>query len=139
MNRYPLWKYLLVLFMFIAGLGYTLPNFYGESPAVQVLPLRANLKADDALLQRISGALQAAHLSAESIALDPTSVKARFSTTDNQLKAKDILQAQLGDDYMVALNLLSRSPLSKRTSLMSSLPSLSGSALVRVRINDQKF
>ena len=110
MNRYPLWKYLLVLFMFIAGLGYTLPNFYGESPAVQVLPLRANLKADDALLQRISGALQAAHLSAESIALDPTSVKARFSTTDNQLKAKDILQAQLGDDYMVALNLLSRSP-----------------------------
>lgn len=110
MNRYPLWKYLLVLVVFILGLVYTLPNFYGESPAVQVLPIRANLKADNALLQRVDDALKAANLNAEGIALDPTSVKARFNNTDNQLKAKDILQAKLGDDYMVALNLLSRSP-----------------------------
>ena len=110
MNRYPLWKYLLVLVVFIFGLIYTLPNFYGESPAVQVLPLRANLKADSALLQRVSDALKAANLNAEGVALDTTSIKARFNTTDGQLKAKDILQAQLGDDYMVALNLLSRSP-----------------------------
>jgi preprotein translocase subunit SecD len=110
MNRYPLWKYLLVLVVFIVGLVYTLPNFYGESPAVQVLPLRANLKADSALLQRVDDALKAANLNAEGVALDPTSVKARFNNTDNQLKAKDILQAKLGDDYMVALNLLSRSP-----------------------------
>ncbi|CAG9932299.1 protein translocase subunit SecD [Candidatus Nitrotoga arctica] len=110
MNRYPLWKYLLVLVVFIFGLVYTLPNFYGESPAVQVLPLRANLKADSALLQRVGDALKAANLNVEGIALDPTSVKARFNNTDSQLKAKDILQAQLGDDYVVALNLLSRSP-----------------------------
>ncbi|CAH1905284.1 Sec translocon accessory complex subunit SecD [Candidatus Nitrotoga sp. HW29] len=110
MNRYPLWKYLLVVVVFIVGLIYTLPNFYGESPAVQVLPLRANLKADSALLQRVSDALKAANLDAEEIALDPTSIKARFNTTDSQLKAKDILQTKLGDDYMVALNLLSRSP-----------------------------
>jgi preprotein translocase subunit SecD len=110
MNRYPLWKYLLVLVVFILGLIYTLPNFYGESPAVQILPLRPNLKADSALLQRVGDALKAANLNAEGIALDPTSVKARFNNTDNQLKAKDILQAKLGDDYMVALNLLSRSP-----------------------------
>jgi len=110
MNRYPLWKYLLVLVVFILGLVYTLPNFYGESPAVQVLPIRANLKADNALLQRVDDALKAANLNAEGIALDPTSVKARFNNTDNQLKAKDILQAKLGDDYMVALNLQSRSP-----------------------------
>jgi preprotein translocase subunit SecD len=110
MNRYPLWKYLLVLVVFILGLIYTLPNFYGESPAVQVLPLRANLKADSALLQRVGDALKAANLNAEGVALDLTSVKARFNNTDSQLKAKDVLQAQLGDDYMVALNLLSRSP-----------------------------
>ncbi len=110
MNRYPLWKYLLVLVVFILGLIYTLPNFYGESPAVQILPLRPNLKADSALLLRVGDALKAANLNAEGIALDPTSVKARFNNTDNQLKAKDILQAKLGDDYMVALNLLSRSP-----------------------------
>ena len=110
MNRYPLWKYLLVLVVFIFGLIYTLPNFYGESPAVQVLPLRANLKADSALLQRVSDALKAANLNAEGVVLDPTSIKARFNSADSQLKAKDILQAQLGDDYMVALNLLSRSP-----------------------------
>ena len=110
MNRYPLWKYLLVLVVFILGLIYTLPNFYGESPAVQVLPLRANLKADSALLQLVDDALKAANLNAEGVALDMTSVKARFNNTDSQLKAKDVLQAQLGDDYMVALNLLSRSP-----------------------------
>ena len=110
MNRYPLWKYLLVLVVFIFGLIYTLPNFYGESPAVQVLPLRANLKADNALLQRVSDALKAANLNAEGVVLDPTSIKARFNSADSQLKAKDILQAKLGDDYMVALNLLSRSP-----------------------------
>ena len=110
MNRYPLWKYLLVLVVFIFGLIYTLPNFYGESPAVQVLPLRANLKADSALLQRVSDALKAANLNVEEVALDPTSIKVRFNTTDSQLKAKDILQTKLGDDYMVALNLLSRSP-----------------------------
>ncbi|MFZ1548479.1 MAG: protein translocase subunit SecD [Candidatus Nitrotoga sp.] len=110
MNRYPLWKYLLVLFVFISGLVYTLPNLYGESPAVQVLPIRANLKADNALLQRVDAALKAANMNMEGIALDPTSVKVRFNSTDNQLKAKDILQAKLGDDYMVALNLQSRSP-----------------------------
>jgi preprotein translocase subunit SecD len=110
MNRYPLWKYLLVFVVFILGLIYTLPNFYGESPAVQILPLRPNLKADSALLQRVDDALKAANLNAEGVTLDPTSVKARFNNTDNQLKAKDILQAKLGDDYMVALNLLSRSP-----------------------------
>ena len=110
MNRYPLWKYLLVLVVFILGLIYTLPNFYGESPAVQVLPLRANLKADSALLQRVDDTLKAENLNAEGIALDPTSVKVRFNSADSQLKAKDILQAKLGDDYMVALNLQSRSP-----------------------------
>jgi len=110
MNRYPLWKYLLILSVLLAGLIYTLPNFYGESPAVQVSPLRASLKADAALLERVEQALKTANLVPEVVALDGSSVKARFADTDSQLKAKDLLAARLGDDYMVALNLLSRSP-----------------------------
>jgi preprotein translocase subunit SecD len=110
MNRYPLWKYLLILAVLLVGLIYTLPNFYGESPAVQVSPLRTSLKADAALLERVEKTLKAAGLNPEVIALDGNSVKARFADTDNQLKAKDVLIGQLGEDYMVALNLLSRSP-----------------------------
>ncbi|HEU0219839.1 MAG TPA: protein translocase subunit SecD [Gallionella sp.] len=110
MNRYPLWKYLLILAVLLAGLIYTLPNFYGESPAVQVSPLRASLKADAVLLERVEKTLKAANLNPEVVALDGNSVKARFADTDNQLKAKDVLIGQLGEDYMVALNLLSRSP-----------------------------
>jgi preprotein translocase subunit SecD len=110
MNRYPLWKYLLILAVLLAGLIYTLPNFYGESPAVQISPLRASLKADAALLERVEKILKTASLNPEVAALDGNSVKARFADTDNQLKAKDVLVGQLGEDYMVALNLLSRSP-----------------------------
>jgi preprotein translocase subunit SecD len=110
MNRYPLWKYLLILAVMLAGLIFTLPNFFGESPAVQVSPLRTSLKADAALLGRVESALKTASLNPEMIALDGNSVKARFTDTDAQLKAKDVLLGQLGEDYVVALNLLSRSP-----------------------------
>jgi len=110
MNRYPLWKNLLVLAILALGFIYTLPNFYGEAPAVQVLPLRSNLKADAALMARVEDALKAAQLNPDAVSLDATSVKARFNDTDTQLKAKDVLHAQLGEDYIVALNLLSRSP-----------------------------
>lgn len=110
MNQYPLWKYLLILAALVVGLTYTLPNFYGESPAVQVLPLRANLKADAALLGRVENALKTAQLNPDALMLDVTSVKVRFNDTEAQIKAKDVLQTQLGEDYIVALNLLSRSP-----------------------------
>jgi preprotein translocase subunit SecD len=110
MNRYPLWKYLLILAVLLVGLIYTLPNFFGESPAVQVLPLRASIKADLALLGRVESALKTAKINAEMVALDGNSIKARFADTDLQLKAKDMLKAQLGEDYVVALNLLPRSP-----------------------------
>ncbi|MBI3902638.1 MAG: protein translocase subunit SecD [Nitrosomonadales bacterium] len=110
MNHYPLWKYLLILSALALGLVYTMPNFYGESPAVQVSPLRSGIKADAALMGRVEAALKAANLNSEAVSLDATSVKARFGDTDSQLKAKDTLQTQLGEDYVVALNLLSRSP-----------------------------
>jgi preprotein translocase subunit SecD len=120
MNHYPLWKSLLILFALVTGLVYALPNLYGESPAVQVLPLRSNLKADTALLQRVEEALKSAQLTPEVLSLDTTSVKVRFADTDSQIKAKDALHAALGDDYVVALNLLSRSP--KWLTSMNALP-----------------
>ena len=110
MNRYPLWKYLLIVAAVAIGLLYTLPNFYGEVPAVQVSPLRSNLKADAALMARVEATVKKAELAVQGIALDTTSVKVRLSSTEDQLKAKDALQAALGEDYVVALNLLSRSP-----------------------------
>src|SRR3972149_5060325 len=110
MNRSPLWKNILIIAAVVIGLVYTLPNFYGEVPAVQVSPLRANLKADAALMSRIEETIKKAGLAAEGVALDATSVRSRFTTTDDQLKAKDALQAALGDDYVGAQNLLSRSP-----------------------------
>ena len=110
MNTYPLWKHLLILLTLVVGLLYTLPNFFGEAPAVQVVPARAGIKADNGLLKRVESALKTANLDAQTISLDATGVKARFTDTDTQIKAKDVLHAQMGDDYIVALNLLSRSP-----------------------------
>ncbi|HMC12834.1 MAG TPA: protein translocase subunit SecD, partial [Gallionellaceae bacterium] len=111
MNHYPLWKYLLILGALCVGFVYTLPNFYGEAPAVQVQPLRASLKVDSTLMQRVQDALNAANLNPDAVTLDATSVKARFSDLEIQRKAREVLEAQLGkDDYVVALNLLPRSP-----------------------------
>ena len=110
MNRYSLWQYLLIGVALVLGLVYTLPNFYGEVPAVQVQPHRVMLKADAALLARVEDALKKGNLAATGLFLDATSVKARFTDTDTQIKAKDLLQARLGDDYVIALNLLSNSP-----------------------------
>ena len=110
MNHYPLWKYLLIFGALIVGLVYALPNLYGESPALQIMPVRAYLKVDAALLKRVEIALNAAQISPEVLAQDATGIKARFGDIDTQAKAKDILQAQLGDDYVVALNLQPRSP-----------------------------
>ncbi len=110
MNHYPLWKYLLIFGTLVVGLVYSLPNLYGESPALQIMPVRAHLKVDAALLKRVELALNAAQINPEVLAQDATGIKARFADIDTQAKAKDILQAQLGDDYVVALNLQPRSP-----------------------------
>ena len=110
MNRYPLWKYLLIALLLAVGFFYTVPNFFGESPAVQVSPLKPTAKIDPALLGRVEDALTKGGFKSEGLMQDATGIKARFIDTDTQLKAKELLQAQLGNDYVVALNLLSRSP-----------------------------
>ncbi len=110
MNRYPAWKYAIIFFALIVGVMYTIPNFFGESPAVQVSAARATAAVNNELLKRIENGLAAAKITIEAAYLDQTGVKVRFGDTDTQLRAKDILQRELGDDYVVALNLLSNSP-----------------------------
>jgi preprotein translocase subunit SecD len=110
MNRYSPWQYFTIAAALVMGLVYTLPNFYGEAPAVQVSPIKATSKADTALMGRVEEILAKGAITPQGVFVDANSVKARFADPDTQLKAKDLLQGQLGEDYVVALNLLSNSP-----------------------------
>ncbi|MHB1677962.1 MAG: protein translocase subunit SecD [Sulfuriferula sp.] len=110
MNRFPLWKYLLIATMLLVSAIYTLPNFYGEVPAVQISPTRSAYKADSILLKEVEDELGAAHIVYTSATLDGNSIKIRFANTDLQLKAEEVLQTRFRDGYSVALNLLSASP-----------------------------
>jgi preprotein translocase subunit SecD len=115
MNRYPLWKYATLAFALLIGLIYTLPNFYGEAPAVQVSSAKVTLKLDSATAARVEQALKAAGLQADFVQFEGTSIKARFKDLDTQSKAKDAIGKALNPDpndpsYIVALNLLPRSP-----------------------------
>ena len=115
MNRYPWWKYAIIIVALIVGFFYTLPNFYGEAPAVQVSSARATIKVNRNTVTQVEDALSAAHLAPDLVQFDGNSVKARFNDTDTQLKARDALARALNPDptnpnFIVALNLLSRSP-----------------------------
>ena len=110
MNRYPAWLNAIIAVLVLAGLLYALPNFFGESPAVQVSSAKATVKVDEETLKRAEQALKSAGLADEEAFLEPSGIKMRFKDTDTQLKAKDALQKNLGTNYVVALNLLSNSP-----------------------------
>ncbi len=115
MNRYPLWKYIIVAASLVLGFIYTLPNFYGESPAVQVSSAKATLRVDERTRSRVEEALKSAGIAHDGLQLDNVGVKARFTSTDIQLQAKDVLEKTFNPDaadpqYVVALNLLSASP-----------------------------
>jgi preprotein translocase subunit SecD len=115
MNRYPVWKYAIIVIVLLVGLIYALPNFFGEAPAVQVSSAKSTVKVDAGTQARVAEALKAAGVTPDLLTLDATSVRARFTNTDDQLKARDVLQHALVPDpsdppYVVALNLLSRSP-----------------------------
>ena len=110
MNRYPLWKYILVAVVLAVGLLYALPNIFGEVPAVQVSPLKAIIKVDTALMTRVDAALAKAGIEERGAFLDATGAKVRFADTDTQRKARDAIQASLGADYVVALNMQPAAP-----------------------------
>jgi len=109
MNRYPLWKYLLILAVIVLGLVYFLPNLYGEDPAIQVSATRTT-KVDAATHARVEEVLKQANLAYSASQLDDKGLKVRFRDTDTQIKARDAVQRALGDNYTVALNLLSATP-----------------------------
>jgi len=119
MNRYPLWKYLIIVAALCFGALYMLPNFFGESPAVQIASIKATVRPDTALLSRVQQALesagiQKARVTLNMVGLNPT-VFARFPDTDSQKRARDLLEHTLNPDssdptYVVAPNLVSRTP-----------------------------
>ena len=116
MNRYPLWKYALLVVALLVGLIYTLPNLFGEAPAVQVSSAKVVVKIDDAVRQRVEQAITQVGVTPDFVHLEGGSIRARFHDTDAQIKAKDAISKALNGNetndptYIVALNLVSRSP-----------------------------
>lgn len=115
MNRYPLWKNLMIGIALILGLLYTLPNFFGEIPAVQISAKRAPTKVDTTTMSRAEQALKQEKIESLGMELDEKSLRIRFKDTDTQLKAKTVLEKTFNPDskldtYVVALNLVPNSP-----------------------------
>ncbi|WP_353149032.1 protein translocase subunit SecD [Pollutimonas bauzanensis] len=119
MNRYPLWKYLTVAVALVIGILYTLPNFFGESPAVQIAGAKSTVKIDQNVLSRVEDILKSGNITPTGAYFEQNgpigTVRARFDSTDVQLKAKDLIEKTLNPDptnadYTVALNLLPASP-----------------------------
>ncbi len=115
MNRYPWWKYAMLGIVLLIGLLYSVPNLYGEAPAVQVSGGKSTVKVDIAMVERVRQVVQAAGLTPDFVQFDGNSVRARFGDTDSQIKAKDAISKALNPDpadprYIVALNLVSRTP-----------------------------
>lgn len=110
MNRYPLWKYLLVVITIILGIIYTLPNLFGETPAVQVSTNRQAIVINEQTEQRVADALKAANVQTDGMFIVDNSLKVRFKDAETQLKARDIIENTLGEGYITALNLLADSP-----------------------------
>ena len=115
MNRYPWWKHLIIAIAVLVGLIYTLPNFFGEAPAVQLSSGKSTVKLNAESLAKVEAALKQANIAADFVEFDGNSIKARFADTDTQLKARDVLGRTFNPDpkderYIVALNLVSRSP-----------------------------
>jgi preprotein translocase subunit SecD len=115
MNRYPLWKYVTIVVALLLATLYTLPNFFGEAPAVQVSAGKASVRLDAGTVVQVEAALAAQQLQAAAIQFDGQSVKARFDTTDDQIRARDAIDRAFNPDpadpsHVVALNLLPRTP-----------------------------
>ncbi|WP_336917284.1 protein translocase subunit SecD [Vibrio cholerae] len=109
LNRYPLWKYLMVMLTIAVAALYALPNIYGEDPAIQITGARG-ASVDMPTLDAVTDALNKAQLSQKSIALENGSILVRFNDTDTQISARDIISEALGKDKIVALNLAPSTP-----------------------------
>jgi preprotein translocase subunit SecD len=115
MNRYPLWKYAIIVVALLIGAVYALPNLFGESPAVQVSAGRTTVQVNLGTVTQVEQALVAANVPATRIQFEGTSVRARFETSDQQIKARDAIERALNPDpanptHVVALSLVPRTP-----------------------------
>ena len=119
MNRYPLWKYIVIGVALLIGVIYSIPNLFGEVPAIQIAPARSSLKLDAKLHEKIDAALQKADLLKNQTGFEESTaegvIRIRFNDTDSQLKAKDIIEKEVNPDlknpdYIVALSLVSNTP-----------------------------
>ena len=108
-NRYPLWKHLLIAAVLAAGVVFALPNVFGEDPAVQISGERG-VAIDTVLAARVAGSLEAGGVPAHTVTLEGSRLLARFGDTETQLKAQDLVRADLGPGYIVALNLAPAMP-----------------------------
>ncbi|AXU96170.1 protein translocase subunit SecD [Erwinia persicina] len=109
LNRYPLWKYIMLIVVLLVGLLYALPNLYGEDPAVQITGARGSAASEQTLVQ-IQTALKQDNIQAKSLALENGAIMARFANTDVQMRAREAIIKTLGDSYVVALNLAPATP-----------------------------
>jgi preprotein translocase subunit SecD len=108
-NRFPLWKNLLILVVLVIGILYSLPNLFGEDPSVQLSPTR-NSKIDDATVARIEKLLATSGLNSKAVEMGENRLLVRFTDTEAQIKAADIIRNDMGDAYIVALNLAPSTP-----------------------------
>ncbi|MDY6979944.1 MAG: protein translocase subunit SecD [Pseudomonadota bacterium] len=109
LNQYPLWKYLLILLVLVAGVVYALPNVYGTDPSIQISASRGTT-VDSSTQHRVSELLKGHEIAYRRITLDESGLLVRFSDVDDQLKSNDLLRENLGDGYVVAMNLAPAAP-----------------------------
>ncbi|QIP51719.1 protein translocase subunit SecD [Kingella kingae] len=109
MNRYPLWKYMLIVFTIALAIVYTLPNLYGVTPAIQISTNRQSIVINEETEKRVSEALQKANIQHDGMFIAGGSLKVRVSDA-NKISARDAIDAALGEGYIVAQNQIANSP-----------------------------
>lgn len=109
-NKYPAWKYILIIVVTILGFVYALPNIYGEDPAIQIKVNTTGVAVDDAVKDRVSNTLKTNDINVKAMALENNIIMIRFPNTDAQLKAQDVIKAELGPKYTVAINIAPATP-----------------------------
>lgn len=110
MNQFSSWKYFVIITTIILGIIYTIPNFFGESPAIQIMPTKAGEKIEVATLQIVENELKAAGIETVGTIVEQNNLKFKFQTAEQQIAAKSVSEKILGNEFVVALNLISNSP-----------------------------
>ena len=109
-NQFSRWKYILIITSVLLSLIYSLPNFYGEAPAVQIMSVKSGEKIDSSILESVETTLKDSNININKLIIENIGIKIKLESPEDQLKAKKLIQDVIGDNYVVALNLLPNSP-----------------------------